>query len=77
MQDHEPPAAFQRHSRHPRQRLTIVSHNPSIVPDNAQVYDQHTYVADLYRYVIYGQTIWHKDFYSANPRKIKLPWSGF
>jgi len=48
------------------------SHNPSIVPDNVQVYDQHTYVPELYWSVLYGQTIWHKEFDPANPRKLKL-----
>ncbi len=48
------------------------SHNLSIVPDNVQVYDQHTYVSDLYWPVLYTQTIWAKEFDPANPRKIKL-----
>ncbi|MGA2621615.1 MAG: cellulase-like family protein [Thermoguttaceae bacterium] len=48
------------------------SHNPAIVPDNVQVYDQHTYVAGLYWSALYGQTIWHKDFDPANPRKLNL-----
>ena len=48
------------------------SHNPAVVPDNVQVYDQHTYVAELYWTILYGQTIWHRDFDPANPRKLKL-----
>ncbi len=48
------------------------SHNPAIVPDNVQVYDQHTYVAELYWTILYGQTIWHRDFDPAKPRKLKL-----
>jgi hypothetical protein len=47
------------------------SHNPSIVPDNVQVYDQHTYTG-LYTTALYPQTIRHKDFDPANPRKNKL-----
>ena len=70
---HEVAIAFLRNA-HPDILVSAdyCSHNASIVPDNAQVYDQHTYVADLYWSALYGQTIWHKDFDPANPRKIKL-----
>ena len=47
------------------------SHNPAIVPDNVQVYDQHTYTG-LYTTALYPQTIGRKDFDPANPRKNEL-----
>ncbi len=70
---HEEAIAFLR-AAHPDILVSgdYCSHNPAIVPDNAQLYDQHTYVSDLYWTALYGQTIWHKDFDPANPRKIKL-----
>ena len=70
---HEEAIAFLR-TAHPDLLISgdYCSHNPAIVPDNVQVYDQHTYVADLYWSALYGQTIWHKDFDPANPRKLKL-----
>ena len=63
------------------------THDFSLVPDNVQVFDQHTYVPDLYWDGLYPQTVWHKDFNPAQPRKIKLldrllkkqvsPWAEF
>jgi hypothetical protein len=46
------------------------SHDPSIVPDNVQVYDQHTYTG-LYD-SLFAQTIQHKEFDPANPKKNAL-----
>jgi hypothetical protein len=43
------------------------THDPAVVPDNAQVYDQHSYVG-LYQ-PLFAETIWHKDFDPSNPRK--------
>ena len=70
---HQEAIAFLRDA-HPDILLSgdYCSHNPAIVPDNVQVYDQHTYVADLYWSVLYNQTIFHKDFNPAEPRKLKL-----
>ncbi|HUU58933.1 MAG TPA: cellulase-like family protein [Phycisphaerae bacterium] len=49
------------------------THEPSIVPDNVQVYDQHLYVGvSLYFNALYSQTVRHKDFDPANPRKLEL-----
>ena len=48
------------------------SHNPAIVPDNVQVYDQHTYISKLYYELLYGQTINSKDFDPADPKKNEL-----
>ena len=42
------------------------THNAAIVPDNVQVYDQHTYTG-LYQ-SLFAQTIQHKDF---RPRQSK------
>lgn len=47
------------------------SHNPSMLPDNVQVYDQHTYCAALYQN-LYALTVAHPDFDPANPRKNEL-----
>jgi hypothetical protein len=47
------------------------SHDPSVVPDNVQVYDQHVYVG-LYTTALYPQTVWRKDFDPANPKKNEL-----
>ncbi len=47
------------------------SHNPAVVPDNIQVYDQHTYVG-LYDQVLFSQTIYHPEFDPANPTKLEL-----
>jgi hypothetical protein len=70
---HEEAIAFLRDA-HPDILVSgdYCSHNPSIVPNNVQVYDQHTYVPELYRSALYEQTIWHKGFDPANPRKLKL-----
>jgi nicotinamidase-related amidase len=46
------------------------THNAAIVPDNIQVYDQHTY-AGLYQ-TLFSQTIQHKDFDPSNPKKNEL-----
>ena len=46
------------------------NHDPSIVPDNSQVYDQHTYVG-LYQ-SLFAQTVWRPDFDAANPKKNEL-----
>jgi hypothetical protein len=46
------------------------THNPAIVPDNVQVYDQHTYTG-LY-WTLYAKTVEHKDFDPTNPRKNEL-----
>jgi hypothetical protein len=46
------------------------SHDPSIVPDNIQVYDQHTYVG-LYQ-SLFAATIQHSSFDPANPKKNEL-----
>jgi hypothetical protein len=46
------------------------SHDPAVVPNNAQVYDQHTYTM-LYP-SLYDQTFRRKDFDPANPRKNEL-----
>ena len=48
------------------------SHNPAIVPDNAQVYDQHTYISKLYYELLYGQTVNSKDFDPVDPKKNEL-----
>jgi hypothetical protein len=47
------------------------SHNPSLVPDNVQVYDQHTYVPLLYNR-LYAETVDRKDFDPADPKKNPL-----
>lgn len=46
------------------------SHNGTIVPDNVQVYDQHTYTG-LYQ-SLFAQTFQDKDFDPANPKKNEL-----
>ncbi len=46
-------------------------HDASAVPDNVQVYDQHTYTG-LYTTSLFPQTVWHKDFDPTNPRKNEL-----
>jgi len=49
------------------------SHDPSVVPDNIQVYDQHVYAgAPLYNEALYRQTVMHEDFDPANPRRNRL-----
>jgi cellulase (glycosyl hydrolase family 5) len=69
---HEEAIAFLRNA-HPEILVSgdYSSHNPSIVPDNIQVYDQHTYTG-LYTSSLYPQTVWHKDFDPANPKKLDL-----
>jgi nicotinamidase-related amidase len=46
------------------------SHDPSVVPDNVQVYDQHTY-AGFYQ-SLFAETFQHKTFDPANPKKNEL-----
>jgi hypothetical protein len=69
---HEEAIAFLRDA-HPDILVSgdYCSHNPAIVPNNVQVYDQHTYTG-LYTTALYPQTIGRKDFDPANPRKIDL-----
>jgi hypothetical protein len=47
-------------------------HNPAHVPDNTQVYDQHTYTGGIYWDVLLPQTVWNKDFDRDNPKKNEL-----
>ncbi len=69
---HAEAIAFLR-ERHPQVLLSgdYCSHDATIVPDNVQVYDQHTYVG-LYTSALYRHTIWRKDFDPAQPRKNEL-----
>ena len=66
---HQEAIAFLR-DRHPDVLVSgdYCSHDPSIVPDNIQVYDQHVYVG-LYTTALYPQTVWRKDFDPANPQE--------
>ena len=49
------------------------SHDPKIVPDNIQVYDQHTYTgAAMYFDNFYNQTVLHPSFDRKDPRKLPL-----
>ena len=49
------------------------SHDPSIVPDNIQVYDQHMYSgAAMYFENLYNQTVMHGDFDPKEPRALPL-----
>jgi hypothetical protein len=68
---HEEAIALLR-DRHPDILVSgdYASHDTAIVPDNVQVYDQHTYVG-LYS-SLFEQTIWRRDFDPANPKKNEL-----
>jgi hypothetical protein len=68
---HEEAIAMLR-DRHPDILISAdyTSHNPAVVPDNTQVYDQHTYTG-LY-WSLYSQTVEAKDFDPTNPRKNAL-----
>lgn len=48
------------------------SHNPEIVPENSQVYDQHMYSGAGWAFDFYHQTVLHPDFDPQNPRKLPL-----
>jgi hypothetical protein len=69
---HEEAIAFLR-ERHPDILVSgdYSAHNPATVPDNVQVYDQHTYTYGMY-FPLYAQTIGSPDFDPANPRKNAL-----
>jgi hypothetical protein len=67
---HEEAIAFLR-SRHPEILVSadFASHDYSIVPDNAQVFDQHIYAGAAWHLSgLYGQTVAHKDLDPHNPR---------
>jgi nicotinamidase-related amidase len=68
---HEEAIAMLR-DRHPDVLISADygSHDPSVVPENAQVYDQHTYVG-LYQ-SLFAQTFQQKDFDPANPKTNEL-----
>lgn len=68
---HEEAIAMLR-ARHPDLLISADygSHDPNVVPQNTQVYDQHTYVG-LYQ-TLFAQTIQHSSFDPANPKKNEL-----
>jgi hypothetical protein len=86
---HKAAIAFLR-ARHPDILMSgdYATHDASIVPDNAQVYDQHLYSgAAMYWDNLYSQTVLHPSFDRAHPRKLPLlerllkkdivPWDDF
>lgn len=70
---HTEAIAFLR-ERHPDLLFSAdcTQHNPAVVPDNVQVYDQHTYTGGIYWDVLLPQTVWNANFDRANPKKNEL-----
>jgi hypothetical protein len=86
---HTESIAFLR-ERHPEILITgdFASHDPAIVPDNAQVYDDHVYAgAALYFDGLYDRTVRHPQFNPQDPRALPafrqlakpdlIPWDVF
>jgi hypothetical protein len=48
------------------------SHDPAIVPENSQVYDQHMYSGAEWAFDFYRQTVEHPDFDPQHPRRLPL-----
>lgn len=76
--------------RHPDILISgdFASHDYSIIPDNAQVFDQHIYAgAEWHFKCLYGQTVLNKEFNPAQPRALEpmqrvlkddlIPWEEF
>jgi hypothetical protein len=70
---HTEAIAFLR-ERHPDLLITgdFSSHQPEIVPDNTQVYDQHMYSGGEWAFTFYRETVQHPDFNPQNPRALPL-----
>lgn len=70
---HTEAIAFLR-ERHPDLLICgdFASHNPEIVPENSQVYDQHMYSGYGMADEFYAQTIRHPDFDPHHPRSLPL-----
>ena len=70
---HAEAIAFLR-ERHPDLLICgdFASHNPEIVPENSQVYDQHLYSGAEWAFHFYHQTVLHPDFDPQNPRVLPL-----
>lgn len=86
---HEEAIAMLR-ARHPHILFSadFQSHDYAIVPDNAQVFDQHIYAGHGWYFGdLYGQTVLSKDFDPANPKALNplrrvlkddiVPWEEF
>ncbi|MFA6112200.1 MAG: cellulase-like family protein [Candidatus Latescibacterota bacterium] len=73
-QRHEEAIAFLR-ARHPRILFSgdFSSHDWSIVPNNAQVFDQHVYAGgEWYFQDLYGSTVLHPEFDPQQPRRLPV-----
>jgi hypothetical protein len=60
--------------RHPDLLITgdFSSHDPAIVPENSQLYDQHMYSGVEWAFEFYRQTVDHPDFDPEHPRRLPL-----